>query len=75
MKGYIGITDGDWFRFLASQPGIEEVNFWQPSGGRGFRVLQPLEPFFFKLHESVSATCLVASESHGQSDHTLSRAR
>jgi hypothetical protein len=51
------------------------VNFWQPSGGRGFRVLQPLEPFFFKLHESVSSTCLVASESHGQSDHTLSRAR
>jgi putative restriction endonuclease len=26
------------------------VNFWQPSGSRGFRALQPGEPFLFKLH-------------------------
>lgn len=25
------------------------MNFWQPSGGRGFAVLQPGEPFFFRL--------------------------
>lgn len=49
MHGYIGNTDFEWYRFLASQPGIDEVNFWQPSGGRGFRVLQPGEPFFFRL--------------------------
>jgi hypothetical protein len=26
------------------------VNFWQPSGSREFKVLQPGEPFLFKLH-------------------------
>src|SRR5262249_39557404 len=26
------------------------VNFWQPSGSRAFRALQPGEPFLFKLH-------------------------
>jgi putative restriction endonuclease len=26
------------------------VNFWQPSGGREFRILEPGEPFFFKTH-------------------------
>ena len=25
------------------------MNFWQPSGGRAFRVISPGEPFFFKL--------------------------
>jgi putative restriction endonuclease len=29
---------------------MTEVNFWQPSGGREFRVLAPGEPFFFKTH-------------------------
>ena len=27
---YVGVTDGDWFRFLAQRPDIREVNFWQP---------------------------------------------
>ena len=49
MKIWIGITDKDWFRhLLARRP--DEVNFWQPSGSREFRVLQPGEPFLFKLH-------------------------
>jgi putative restriction endonuclease len=26
---YVGITDYDWFSFLAAQPGVDEVNFWQ----------------------------------------------
>jgi putative restriction endonuclease len=30
MKGFVGVTDNDWFVFLAQQPGIDEVNFWQP---------------------------------------------
>jgi len=30
MKGFVGITDNDWFAFLAQQPDIDEVNFWQP---------------------------------------------
>ncbi len=30
MKGFVGVTDNDWFAFLAQQPRIDEVNFWQP---------------------------------------------
>jgi putative restriction endonuclease len=50
VRAYVGVTDGDWFRFLAARPNATEVNFWQPSGGREFRVLSPGEPFFFKTH-------------------------
>ena len=50
MKMFIGITDWDWFRLLAAEPRLAEVNFWQPSGARTFKVLQPGEPFLFKLH-------------------------
>jgi putative restriction endonuclease len=50
MKGFIGVTDNDWFVFLSRQPEIDEVNFWQPGGRSRFRSLSPGEPFFFKLH-------------------------
>lgn len=50
MKLWIGITDDDWFRFLSERADLDEVNFWQPSGARTFRALQPGEPFLFKLH-------------------------
>ena len=50
MKAYVGITDKDWFTFLASQPGIDEVNFWKPGGEQGFAALSPGELFLFKLH-------------------------
>ncbi|MBN1103295.1 MAG: HNH endonuclease [Deltaproteobacteria bacterium] len=50
MKGYVGVTDKDWFDFLSQRPGIDEVNFWQPGGSRVFQALSPNEPFFFKLH-------------------------
>lgn len=50
VRAYVGVTDGDWFRFLAARPNATEVNFWQPSGGREFRALAPGEPFFFKTH-------------------------
>jgi len=50
MKGFIGVTDNDWFAFLSQQPGIDEVNFWQPGGTSQFRALAPSEPFLFKLH-------------------------
>ncbi len=49
MRGYFGNTDQDWFEFLRERQPLDEVNFWQPSGGRGFGVLQPGEPFFFRL--------------------------
>ena len=50
MKGFIGITDDEWFAFLSSLKDIDEVNFWQPGGNRRFQTLSPGEPFFFKLH-------------------------
>jgi putative restriction endonuclease len=50
MRFYVGITDDDWFSYLSGSGTEDEVNFWQPSGGRQFRVLQPGEPFLFKLH-------------------------
>ena len=28
---YIGNTDNDWFDFLAAEPDLTEINFWQPS--------------------------------------------
>jgi hypothetical protein len=33
VKAFVGVTDNDWFNFLAGLPGTDEVNFWQPSGG------------------------------------------
>jgi putative restriction endonuclease len=50
FKSYIGVTDKDWFDLLSRQAGLEEVNFWQPSGKHNFKVLRPGELFLFKLH-------------------------
>src|SRR5690349_7401676 len=47
---YVGITDYDWFRFLAGLPVVDEVNFWQPGGRTNFQALRPGELFLFKLH-------------------------
>jgi putative restriction endonuclease len=49
VKAYIGVTDGDWHRYLSLRPHIDEVNFWQP-GPHPFRALSPGEVFLFKLH-------------------------
>jgi putative restriction endonuclease len=49
MKIWVGVTDRNWFEHLSALV-PDEVNFWQPSGSRTFRVLQPGEPFLFKLH-------------------------
>lgn len=46
----MAVTDFDWYRFLKSRGPLDEVNFWQPSGGRAFRALDSGEPFLFKLH-------------------------
>lgn len=50
MRLYVGVTDNEWFSFLSQRPDIDEVNFWQPSGGNTFRRLSLGEPFLFKLH-------------------------
>lgn len=50
MKAYVAVTDSEWFTFLSRQEGIDEINFWQPGGGRGFNVLTLGAPLLFKLH-------------------------
>ncbi len=50
MRAYVAVTDPDWFRFLRALPGVDEVNFWQPGGERGFSALDVGQPFLFKLH-------------------------
>ncbi len=51
MRGYVAVTDSEWYRFLAERPEIAdaEVNFWRPGGGP-LRTLTVGEPFFFKTH-------------------------
>jgi hypothetical protein len=41
-------TDLDWFDYLANQPEIDEVNFWQPSGHGSFSAIGEGELFLFK---------------------------
>ncbi len=50
MRFFVGITDRNWFDFLSRMDGLDEVDFWQPSGQQQFRALQIGEPFLFKLH-------------------------
>jgi putative restriction endonuclease len=49
VRLWVANTDHDWFDFLSSQPGIDEVNFWQPTGSNNFGALQPGELFLFRL--------------------------
>jgi putative restriction endonuclease len=49
VRLWVANTDPDWFDFLASQPGIDEVNFWQPTGGHTFGAIKPGELFLFRL--------------------------
>ncbi|GAB4277155.1 MAG: hypothetical protein Kow0056_08360 [Coriobacteriia bacterium] len=49
MQGFVANTDYDWYTYLTDLPDVDEVNFWQPSGGRQFRAVSPGAPFFFRL--------------------------
>lgn len=49
VRAYVGVTDVEWARHLASSR-ADEVNFWRPAGDRAFRALEVGEPFFFKTH-------------------------
>jgi HNH endonuclease len=49
VKLWAANTDLEWFDYLSAQPDIDEVNFWQPSGGTNFSAIQPGELFLFKL--------------------------
>lgn len=48
MRFWVGVTDNSWYGFL-SRSGVDEVNFWQPSGTAPFSHLAPGAPFLFKL--------------------------
>lgn len=48
MKFWAGVTDTEWFSFLAAR-GLDEVNFWRPSPGPYFTNLPAGTPFLFKL--------------------------
>ncbi|MEO7923110.1 MAG: HNH endonuclease [Chitinophagaceae bacterium] len=54
MKFYLGVTDNDWYNFLAQQ-NREDVNFWQPGGNTTFKILHIGEPFLFKLKSPINA--------------------
>lgn len=49
-KAYVGVTDLDWYEFLASRPDLVEINFWQPGGRIAFKTLTRGDLFLFKLH-------------------------
>jgi putative restriction endonuclease len=49
MKMFVGVTNNEWFRFLAERK-PDEVNFWRPRSQSDFKALQPGDLFLFKLH-------------------------
>lgn len=49
VRLWVANTDLDWFDYLAAQPDIDEVNFWQPSGQSNFGAISGGELFLFKL--------------------------
>jgi putative restriction endonuclease len=49
MKFFVGVTDNNWYEFLAkNRP--DEVNFWRPGGRQSFKAINPNDLFLFKLH-------------------------
>jgi putative restriction endonuclease len=48
VHAWVGVTDNDWYRFLAARPERAEVNFWRPSSRSAFGAIEVGEPFFFK---------------------------
>lgn len=53
MIFYLGVTDIEWFRFLSKREN-EDINFWQPGGNAGFRILKHGAPFLFKLKSPIN---------------------
>ncbi|MFO7655151.1 MAG: HNH endonuclease [Candidatus Krumholzibacteriia bacterium] len=63
MLGYVANTDFTWFSFLRDRR-LDEVNFWQPSGGRAFRAVSPGAPFFLKLKQPYNAIAGIGFFAH-----------
>jgi putative restriction endonuclease len=49
VKYFVGITDDDWFHFLAERK-ADEVNFWRPGAQANWGPIPEGAPFLFKLH-------------------------
>lgn len=49
MKYWVGVTDDDWFHFLAERK-ADEVNFWRPGAQTNWGPIPEGAPFLFKLH-------------------------
>lgn len=49
MRYWVGVTDNQWFEFLAKM-NPEEVNFWRPRSTNQFRAIEEGGLFLFKLH-------------------------
>lgn len=41
MNVFVGVTENDWSNKGTRQPGIDEVNSWQPGATAQFRALGP----------------------------------
>lgn len=55
MRGFVAVTDLEWYRFLQAIDSLDEVNFWQPSAQTQFGVVEIGEPIIFKLHYPYNA--------------------
>jgi putative restriction endonuclease len=49
MKFFVGVTNNEWFEYLAARR-PDEVNFWRPRSQLDFRAIPVGAPFLFKLH-------------------------
>jgi putative restriction endonuclease len=49
MKLFVGVTNNDWFRFLAEKT-RKRSNFWRPRSRNDFKALESGDIFLFKLH-------------------------
>jgi putative restriction endonuclease len=54
LRLYVYPTDQNWFEFLSSQRGIDEVNFWRPGGRSNFTQLKPGELLLFRLRSPIN---------------------
>ena len=53
MKLFVGVTDNNWYEFLAhAQP--DELNFWQPRASQVFKAIGHGDLFLFKLHSPLN---------------------
>jgi putative restriction endonuclease len=72
MRAYVAVTDNDWFKLLSSQPHLDEVNFWQPSGSNKFGAINPNELFLFKLHHPDNYIVGGGIFAHSTTDYPIS---